>query len=384
VSQITRYIEAPFAPVHAPPVAQNDLIALLLDDKRSACTKRAYAGDLADFFGASMADPAAEAKAREFCAGTVPEIALQLGRYKGRLRERGLSEATTNRRLAAVRSLLKFAHRLGFASTDGRGLVESERAVAYRDTRGVDVATLRKLLAAPLKRFGESQEEKPKEKKLNGEKSRASVNTGNHPYIYVCQSEIHTRAETQTNKHRVHLLRDLAILHLLIENALRREELCKLNVGDFDSTARSLWILGKGKGNQKERITLSTDTTLALCTYLDAAGHSGQMSSALFRNFDPRPELRGARLTADGLYKLIGEYGGFVGLKRLTPHQLRHSAITAALDATGGDVRKVQKLSRHAKVETLMRYDDNRADVQGEMSSLLSGLMSGKKKSRAH
>ncbi len=45
---------------------------------------------------------------------------------------------------------------------------------------------------------------------------------------------------------------------------------------------------------------------------------------------------------------------------RLTPHKLRHSAITAALDATGGDVRRVQRLSRHARLETVMVYDDNR------------------------
>jgi len=38
------------------------------------------------------------------------------------------------------------------------------------------------------------------------------------------------------------------------------------------------------------------------------------------------------------------------------PHHIRHSAITAALDATDGDVRKVQKLSRHKNLNTLMVY----------------------------
>ena len=52
----------------------------------------------------------------------------------------------------------------------------------------------------------------------------------------------------------------------------------------------------------------------------------------------------------------------------------RHSAITAALDATDGNVRKVQKLSRHRKLDTLMIYDDNRHKDQGEITDLLDGM----------
>ena len=59
----------------------------------------------------------------------------------------------------------------------------------------------------------------------------------------------------------------------------------------------------------------------------------------------------------------------------MSPHRIRHSAITAALDATNGNVRKVQKLSRHKKLDTLMLYDDNRTNMQGEISSLLGDLI---------
>ena len=57
--------------------------------------------------------------------------------------------------------------------------------------------------------------------------------------------------------------------------------------------------------------------------------------------------------------------------KVISPHRVRHSSITATLDATGGNVQAVQQLSRHAKPETLMRYDDNRKDLQGEVMGLL-------------
>ncbi len=52
-------------------------------------------------------------------------------------------------------------------------------------------------------------------------------------------------------------------------------------------------------------------------------------------------------------------------------HRMRHSAIAAALDSTGGDVRRVQKLSRNADLCTLQINDDNRDDHQGQVTSLL-------------
>ena len=58
----------------------------------------------------------------------------------------------------------------------------------------------------------------------------------------------------------------------------------------------------------------------------------------------------------------------------MSPHRLRHSSITAALDATDGNVRKVQKLSRHRQIDTLMIYVANRAKDQVKLSEMLSGL----------
>ncbi|NET61547.1 MAG: integrase, partial [Symploca sp. SIO2E6] len=38
-------------------------------------------------------------------------------------------------------------------------------------------------------------------------------------------------------------------------------------------------------------------------------------------------------------------------------------------------LRKVQKLSRHSQLDTLMIYDDNRGRDQGEVTGLLDGLI---------
>jgi integrase/recombinase XerC len=318
------------APLHWSQITGDGYLALLLADKRSPSTKSAYYGDLVHFFGGHPTDE----EIFDFWSWPPREITKRMVRYKGDLINSKYAENTINRRLSAVRALLKLGWKLEICKTDGRGLVDGEKATAYRDTRGVDVETIKELLAAPMRLYPGVKKRGKLQPSLRG-------------------------------------LRDTAILRLLCEWALRRAEVCKLDVGDLDERQRRIAILGKGRGSQKEWITISRDMVRDLEHYLDVAGHE---DGALFRNLDHRPSVAGTRLTHDGLYWLIKQYGAELDIPNLTPHKLRHSAITAALDATNGDVRRVKKFSRHKKYETLEIYDDNRADFGGEISNLLSGL----------
>ncbi len=71
---------------------------------------------------------------------------------------------------------------------------------------------------------------------------------------------------------------------------------------------------------------------------------------------------------ADGDEPLQAREG--LGLGR--PHGLRHAAITEALDLLGGDVRRVQRFSRHRDVRVLNAYDDNRQDLAGEVARIVA------------
>ncbi len=87
---------------------------------------------------------------------------------------------------------------------------------------------------------------------------------------------------------------------------------------------------------------------------------------------------QGHRLTGDGIYKIVKRLFKRAGVeKTMSPHRCRHSAITAVLEKTDGNVRKAQKLSRHAKLNTLQIYDDNRNRDQLEMSELLMDGLDG-------
>lgn len=308
--------------------ATDQILALLLADHRSPQTKLAYQSDLRQFFawqGDTDMTPAAVAA---FCQLPGPELALLLNGYKAHLRARGRSEATVNRHLSSLRALLRMARRLGASCPDPAGLVTSEKVHAYRDTRGPALQAAAQVLAA--------------------------VDRG-----------------TLKGK------RDWALLLLLCENALRRGEITAANVADFEAGERRLSILGKGRGTQKEPVTLSEAATSALEHYLaarvQAAASELEPEAPLFVNASAH--ARGGRLTGKGVALVVKSYGHRVLGRHLHPHALRHMAITALLDATGGDVRSAQRLSRHSNLSTLQRYDDNREDLQGKATNLLSALL---------
>jgi integrase/recombinase XerC len=77
------------------------------------------------------------------------------------------------------------------------------------------------------------------------------------------------------------------------------------------------------------------------------------------------------------VYRIVRGVAAAAGAGRIHPHAIRHASVTAALDATGGDVRRVQRYSRHANVAVLLRYDDARTDDAGEVARIVAARMGG-------
>jgi len=203
------------------------------------------------------------------------------------------------------------------------GDIKGEKIVGYRDTTGVDRATFERILQ-------------------------------------------------QCDRTTLAGKRDYALLRLLWGNALRRNEISQLSVCDFNPASRTLRILGKGGGTQAETIDLGSATVQAIADWLEERG-SCSHDSPLFIALDSAHS--GYRLSGDGICKMVVRHSESAGIKKqMSPHRIRHSAITAALDATDGDVRKVQKLSRHRNLNTLMIYDDNRGRHQQDVTEMLDSM----------
>lgn len=305
-----------------------DVLAQLLADKRSENTKRAYAGDVRDFFKTMTGELPSRSGVTKFLH--LPErdaVALVL-KWKsimmsGEGRSKPLAEATINRRLAAIKSLVAMGLNLGVCAFN-LARVKGETVQKYRDTSGIDKGAFEKILAT-------------------------------------------------CNRQTVAGKRDYALLRLLWGNALRRNEVSQLNLADFNPIAGTLQILGKGKGTQKQSIDVGPATVTAIRDWLAVRPGSAIGTDPLFVALDFASA--GHRLTGDGIYKLVQRKTKAAGIdKQMSPHRIRHSAITAALDATDGNVRKVQKLSRHKNLNTLMIYDDNRGRDQLDVTELLDGM----------
>jgi len=84
-------------------------------------------------------------------------------------------------------------------------------------------------------------------------------------------------------------------------NALRRNEVSQLNVGDFDPDSKTLRILGKGRGTQSEVVDLGEATVEAIADWL-SCGILKRPDAPLFIALDFHN--RGHRLTGDGIRRL--------------------------------------------------------------------------------
>jgi integrase/recombinase XerC len=229
--------------------------------------------------------------------------------------DRKLQAATINRRLAAIRSLVKLSRTLGMVPWSLE--VENLKVHAYRDTRGPGRQGFRLLIEV-------------------------------------------TEARTDGKA-----LRDRAALRLLHDLALRRAEVVAMDLEDVNLEAGTVAILGKGR-TQKELLSLPEPTKATLSAWM---GARGTKPGPLFVNFDRAG--KGERLTGTGLYLVVRNLGKKAGIT-VRPHGLRHAGITEALDLTNGNIRAVQRYSRHRDMRILSLYDDNRTDLGGDVARLVA------------
>jgi integrase/recombinase XerC len=168
--------------------------------------------------------------------------------------------------------------------------------------------------------------------------------------------------------------RDVALLSLLLILGLRRGEIVSLDVEHFDVEGSRLAVLGKG---HQDRVWLTTPRVLRDRLFAYLAMRGAVLGEAPLIASVDRAHRRGdARLTSSGIFKRVRWLAVEAAAPgEVSPHRLRHTAITVALDAMRGDVRRVRQFSRHAKVETVLMYDDQRTDSGGEIAGIVAGVL---------
>ena len=146
--------------------------------------------------------------------------------------------------------------------------------------------------------------------------------------------------------------RDGAILALLRAGGLRRAEVCSLDLADYHAETTALVV--RGKRNKERELPLSNGALDALADWLDVRGSGdGPLFPHIHRGGHLHPEQR---LTPRAINSMLAKRAALAGVADLSPHDMRRTFVSDLLDA-GADISTVQKLAGHSNVTTTARYD---------------------------
>jgi site-specific recombinase XerD len=159
--------------------------------------------------------------------------------------------------------------------------------------------------------------------------------------------------------------RDAALLALLAELGLRVGEALRLDVTDLRHNRGHRTVRVTGKGGRHRELPLPPPLVRDLDAHLHAHSETALFTTSKGRRVDPSTVFR--------LVRRVAAQAGLPEAARLSPHSLRHTVATAALDA-GAPLRDVQDLLGHADPRTTRRYDRSRGSLDRSPAYLIAGL----------
>ena len=255
-------------------------------------TVQAYRRDLSSLLELYTQEAAKKPLAQWLCPRSI-------GKFMRLLTERGLSESSIARHLAAVRTFCRWLVIIGQLQRSP-GEVMSQPRGWHRLPKVLSKERVRQLLNGP-----------------EGEGALA--------------------------------LRDRALLELAYATGMRAEELAGLRVEQLNFGVG--YLRCKGKGSRERVIPMGSRASQALKEYLSkgrAWPEGGPPEVFLSRQNRP--------LSRIDVFRIIRKYARKVGLAgQVSPHTLRHSFATHLL-AGGADLRSVQEMLGHVDVSTTQIY----------------------------
>jgi integrase/recombinase XerD len=163
--------------------------------------------------------------------------------------------------------------------------------------------------------------------------------------------------------------RDYALMLVMLRLSLRVSEVCSLRAWSV-KWSHGRWTLRcKVKGGREEVWPLPKDVKEAVDNYLRLdrkrreIAHSGGEQAYLFQPHTNYRTLEFNKpLSTRMAQKIVKRWADYSRLGDLSPHDLRRTAITRALES-GLSYRHVQMMSKHKDPKTVMRYDHGRENL---------------------
>ena len=199
------------------------------------------------------------------------------------------------------------------------------------------------------------------------------------PAVYARLPKIHRDESRTQGLDRLELIRFLqvaqtlsmhhgALAFLLGINALRASEAAAVRIEDYAETLRGHRVLHLvGKGNKPATMPI----TVPVLRVLEACRGDRTTGWLVLRPISGKP------IDRRDAYRMVARIAKAAGVpRRISPHSLRHAAITNALDA-GVPLRDAQILARHADPRTTEHYDRARGNLDRHGVHFLTAYVAG-------
>jgi site-specific recombinase XerD len=163
--------------------------------------------------------------------------------------------------------------------------------------------------------------------------------------------------------------RDYALMLAMLRLSLRVSEVASLRASDIH-WSHGRWIIRfTVKGGRERTLPLPDEVRLAIKDYLKLDEsrrrnlHSDGSEAYLFQPITNYRTLEFDKpLSTRMVGNIVARWADYCRLGKLSPHDLRRTAITRALDQ-GLSYRQVQMMSGHRDPKTVMRYDHHRENI---------------------
>jgi integrase/recombinase XerD len=145
----------------------------------------------------------------------------------------------------------------------------------------------------------------------------------------------------------------LCALSVLYGTGLRRGELARLELADWDRESGTLKVDGRKTG-QERNLPVGPGVWRCVESYLPAR-HNRLEAAGRLHETAFLVDRRGRRMSPDAISGLVGRCAKAAGIPFVSLHQFRHSCAADLLEA-GATMPEVKAMLGHAVIETTMRY----------------------------
>lgn len=271
----------------------DDFVTYLQKEKKmSSNTLEAYQRDLREFLAF---------EGKRGYTDPAETTSTEIVAFLHELKQSGKSTSTINRKLASVRAFFKYMVDIGLIRDNPTAGIKSSR-IERKELEYLSLQEIDKLLDAP-------------DDSIRG-------------------------------------LRDRALLEVLYATGIRVSELIEADLEDVN--LRMGFIICEGEHSKARVVPLGRPARAALETYIydarDQLLKDNVEEKALFVNYF------GKRITRQGLWKVLREYGEKAGIEhRLTPNIIRSSFAVHMLQ-NGADLKSLQELMGHEDITATQAY----------------------------